>query len=491
MPELDPGSTFAGYRIERAIGRGGMGIVYEATESALDRRVALKLIADEAARDPAFRDRFGHESRIAARVEHPNVIPIYAVGEEDGVPFIAMRYIPGQDLGQKIAALRRLEAEDAAGLIAQVADGLDAIHAAGLVHRDVKPSNVLLSGPEGRELAYLSDFGLAKHVASTSELTRGGFVMGSLDYVSPEQIQGGEVDARTDVYALGCVLYKALTGDVPFPREDGAAKMWAHVNDEFEPPSDTAGVPAAFDPVINRALAKRPEDRFPSAGDLGHAAQAAAAGRPVTQPERRVATGEAATPTRTRALELGEGTTADLARRYAREERRQRRAQVRTGWRARLPLAIAIAAAITAGVGASLLMAGSDDPAEPSPAMRLFLGQADEICAESRGLYNAAVRPGPSTTSEAVGYADRLAAISQDALMQLRGLDVPPEGRADFRAYLELRRAFVDRLRAARDAAARDDPDGFEAAFRRLGAGSRARFRAARRVGLRQCSRSG
>ena len=490
MPDLESGSTFSGYRIQRPIGRGGMGVVYEATESALDRRVALKLIADEAARDPIFRERFGHESRIAARVEHPNVIPIYAVGEEDETPFIAMRYIAGQDLGRKIAELRRLEAEDAASVIAQIADGLDAIHAAGLVHRDVKPSNVLLSGPEGRELAYLTDFGLAKHVASTSELTRGGYVMGSLDYVSPEQVQGGEVDARTDVYALGCVLYKALTGEVPFPREDGAAKMWAHVNDPVPAPSDTAGVPSAFDAVIARALAKRPEDRYPSAGDLGHAAQAAAAGRPVTQPERRVATGEAATPTRTRALELGEGTTADLARRYAREER-QRRAQVRTGWRSRLPLVVGVAAAITAGVGASLLLAGPDEPDEASPAVRLFIGQADEICAESRGLYNAAARAQPSTTSQAVGYADRLAGISQDALVQLRGLKVPAEKRADFRAYLELRRTFVDRLRAARDAAARDDPDGFEAAFRRLRESSRTRFRAARRVGLHQCSRAG
>jgi hypothetical protein len=491
MPELESGSIFAGYRIERPIGRGGMGIVYEAIELALDRRVALKLIADEAARDPAFRDRFGHESRIAAQVEHPNVIPIYAVGEEHETPFIAMRLIPGQDLGHKIAALRRLEGVDAAHVIAQIAAGLDAIHAAGLVHRDVKPSNVLLSGPEGRELAYLTDFGLAKHVASTSELTRGGYVMGSLDYVSPEQIQGGEVDARTDVYALGCVLYKALTGEVPFPREDGAAKMWAHVNDDFAPPSETAGVPEALDPVLARALAKRPENRYPSAGDLGHAAEAAAAGRPVTQPERRVATGEAATPTRTRALELGEGTTADLARRYAAEERKQRRAQVKTGWRARLPILIGVAAAIIAGVGASLLMAGDEEPEEASPAVRLFIGQADEICAESRGRYNAAATPQPRTTTEAVGYADRLARISQDALALLRDLNVPEEVRADFRDYLLLRRAFVDRLRAARDAAARDDPAGFAAAFERLHSTSRLRYRAARRVGLNQCSRSG
>jgi hypothetical protein len=211
----------------------------------------------------------------------------------------------------------------------------------------------------------------------------------------------------------------------------------------------------------------------------------------VTQPERRVATGEAATPTRTRALELGEGTTADLARRYAAEERKQRRAQVQTGWRARLPVLIGVAAAIIAGVGASLLLAGDEEPAEAPPAVRLFIGQADEICAESRGLYNAAATPQPRTTTEAVGYADRLARISRDALALLRDLNIPQEVRADFRDYLLLRRSFVDRLRAARDAAARDDPAGFEAAFDRLRSTSRLRYRAARRVGLNQCSRSG
>jgi len=273
-----------------------MGVVYEASEPALDRRVALKLVLPEAARDQVFLDRFADESRIAAQVEHPNVIPVYAVGEEDGIPFIAMRLIRGLDLGRKIASLRRLEPADAAHVIAQVADGLDAIHAAGLIHRDVKPANILLAGEEGREHAYITDFGLAKHVASGSELTRGGLVMGTLDYVSPEQIEQHPVDARADVYALGCVLYKALTGEVPFAREDGAAKMWAHVHDEPLPASETAGVPKAFDAVIARALAKRPEDRYPSAGDFGRAVQAAASGRPVTEPERRVAQGAALTP---------------------------------------------------------------------------------------------------------------------------------------------------------------------------------------------------
>jgi serine/threonine-protein kinase len=489
MAELRAGSEFAGYRIEEEIGQGGMGVVYRAVELALDRVVALKLISQEAARDPVFLERFAHESRIAARVEHPNVVPIYATGEEDGTPFIAMRYVPGPDLGRKIALLRRLEAEDAASLIAQVASGLDALHAAGLVHRDVKASNVLLSGEEGRELAYLTDFGLAKHVASASELTRGGLVMGSLDYVAPEQVRGLAVDAHADVYALGAVLYKALTGEVPFPREDGTAKMWAHVNEEAPPPSETAGVPPAFDPVVARALAKRPQDRFPSAGDLGRAALAAAGGEPVTEPERRVATGEAATPTMVRGLEEGEGTTAELARRYAREAARRRRQQVRTGWRSRVPSLLLIGAAIAAGVGASILLA-DDGADEPSPALRFLIGRADEICAESRGRYQPVAARRPATPDGIARQYDELAAISQDALVLLRGLSpAPPEVRGRWQDYLRLRRRSVNYLRAARDAAEDRNQLSFDQALRRNAAEGPRRFAAARDVGLEQCSR--
>jgi hypothetical protein len=486
--DLTPGTTFAGYRIEGTIGHGGMGVVYRAVEPSLDRVVALKLISSEAARDSVFLDRFAHESRIAALVEHTNVVPVYATGEEDGTPFMAMRLIPGPDLGRKIADLRRLEAEDAASVIAQVASGLDAIHAAGLVHRDVKPSNILLAGEEGRELAFLTDFGLAKHVATASELTRGGLLMGSLDYVSPEQVQGHAVDARTDVYALGAVLYKALTGEVPFPREDGAAKMWAHVNEEPPSPSATAGVPRSFDPVIARAMAKRPEDRYPSAGDLGRAAVAAAGGRPVTEPERKVATGEAATPTRVRGLEDGEGTTADLARRYAREAARRRREQVRTGWRARVPTLLLIGAAIAAGVGASILLAEDGD--ESSAELRRLVGRADEICAESRGRFQPVASRRPGTPDGIARQYDDLARISQDALTDLRGLaPAPREVRDRWQDYLRLRRRSVGYLSRARDAAEARDQIAFDRALRRNAAEGPRRFAAARDIGLEQCSR--
>ncbi len=291
--ELQGGDEFAGYRIERRLGRGGMGILYLAIEPGLDRRVALKLIAPEAAADEVFARRFAEESRIAASIEHPNVVPIYAAGEHDGVPYIAMRYVSGSDLSRRIAREGRLEPGPAAALIAQVGNGLDAIHAAGLVHRDVKPANVLLSGAEH---AYITDFGVARNVATESGLTQTGRFVGTLDYVAPEQISGADVDARVDVYALGCLLFKLLTGEVPYPREGEAARLYAHLNDPPPAPSLYApAVPMALDDVVIRAMSKAPEDRYPSAGDLGRAAEAALRGTAVAVPERTVATGAAAT----------------------------------------------------------------------------------------------------------------------------------------------------------------------------------------------------
>ncbi|HUC00047.1 MAG TPA: serine/threonine-protein kinase, partial [Solirubrobacterales bacterium] len=294
--ELADGDEFAGYRIDRRLGRGGMGILYLAIEPGLERRVALKLIAPEAAADEVFTRRFAEESRIAASIEHPNVVPIYAAGEVDGIPYIAMRYVAGSDLGRRIAREGRIPPEQAAALIAQVGNGLDAIHAAGLVHRDVKPANVLLSGDEGAEHAYITDFGVARNVATQSGLTQTGRFVGTLDYVAPEQISGGPIDARVDVYALGCLLYKLLTGQVPFPREGEAARLYAHLNDPPPAPSlYVPEVPMALDDVVIRAMSKQPGDRYPSAGDLGRAAQAALSGTAVALPERTVATGAAAT----------------------------------------------------------------------------------------------------------------------------------------------------------------------------------------------------
>jgi serine/threonine protein kinase len=294
---LPTGSEFAGFRIERKLGHGGMGIVYLAREVRLDRDVALKVIRTELAEDERFRVRFREESRIAASIEHPRVVTVFGAGERDGLLFVSMRYVPGGDLGRLISARGALPADDAASLIAEVADGLDAVHAAGLVHRDVKPANVLVAEPapgDESPAAYLTDFGLAKLAASTSGLTATGEVIGTVDYIAPEQIEGRRVDARADVYALGCVLFHAVTGEVPFPERESSSKMWAHLN---EPPPEVGSgdaARAALDPVIHRAMAKDPADRFPSAGDLGRAAMGAVRGEAVTEPEHPVGVGEAA-----------------------------------------------------------------------------------------------------------------------------------------------------------------------------------------------------
>jgi protein kinase-like protein len=296
--ELAAGSVFAGHRIDTVVGRGGMGVVYRATQLDLDRTVALKVVAPELLSEDGPRERFLQESKLAASIEHPHVIPIYYAGEEDGLPYLAMRFVAGDDARALVRREGPLPPERAAGIVAQVAGALDAAHAAGLVHRDVKPANVLL-GPDDH--AYLSDFGLSRRVRSISGMTATGQWVGTLDYVAPEQIRGERVDARVDVYALGCVLYYLLTAEIPFPREGDEAKLWAHLTEPPPRPSER-GAPAAFDEVIRRALAKSPDERYPSAGDLGRAAEAAAAGRSVEQPERAVATGGAApseTPTRT------------------------------------------------------------------------------------------------------------------------------------------------------------------------------------------------
>ena len=285
---LREGATFGGYRIERTLGHGGMGIVYLATELRLDRQVALKVIRSDLAGDEDFRARFRSESRTAASVEDPRVVTVFGAGERDGLLYVAMRYVPGRDLGQLVEADGPLPPDEAVRLIAQVADGLDAVHAAGLVHRDVKPHNVIV-GEDGD--AHLADFGLAKAMGATTGLTATGQVIGTVDYMAPEQIEARRVDARTDVYALGGVLLWALTGKVPYAERESSAKMWAHVN---EPPPSAGRRGSVLDPVIRRAMAKDPIDRFPSAGDLGRAAVAATRGEAVTEPEHVVGAGEAA-----------------------------------------------------------------------------------------------------------------------------------------------------------------------------------------------------
>ena len=290
---LAAGTTLAGYRIDGVAGVGGMGVVYRATHLALDTVYGLKVIAPELASDPSFRDRFKRECRIAASIRHPNVIPIHHAGEEDGRLFLVMDLVEGNDLRELLARDGPMPVDRAVRIFAQVAGALDAAHARGLVHRDIKPANILVE--RATDHPYLTDFGLSKSTTSAGGLTKTGQWLGTVDYVAPEQILGSSTDARTDVYALGCLLFHMLTAQVPFKKEGDAAKLWAHMNDE--PPSLSAirpDVPAEVEAVMRRAMAKNPDDRQPSAGDLAKAVQAATQGRRAATAERSVATGDAA-----------------------------------------------------------------------------------------------------------------------------------------------------------------------------------------------------
>ena len=276
---LAPGSLLAGYRVEDEIGRGGMAVVYRAYDDHLDRRVALKVLAPELARDEVFRARFIQESRIAAATEHPNIIPVFSAGEADGVLYIAMRYVPDGDVRTLIDRVGPLPPARACALIAQAASALDAAHARGLVHRDVKPTNMLLEISPRTSLPdhlYLSDFGLAKPLAAATGLTATGQFFGTVDYVAPEQIQGEPLDGRTDQYALACTAFEMLSGSPPFQRENMMAVISAQLSEP--PPSLSArvpGLPAAADQVIAKALAKSPAERYERCLDFAEALLAA------------------------------------------------------------------------------------------------------------------------------------------------------------------------------------------------------------------------
>jgi class 3 adenylate cyclase/ABC-type branched-subunit amino acid transport system substrate-binding protein len=266
MPPGDPriGTEIRGYRIEVLVGRGAMGVVYRATDLRLERRVALKLIIPELAEDPDFRARFLSESRLAASLDHPAVVPIYEAGEADGQLYIAMRYVDGSDLKTLLADDRPPAPERTLAILQQVAEALDAAHRAGLVHRDVKPGNVLL---DEAGHAYLTDFGLSKRVDAAS--TRTGHLVGTLEYLAPEQIRGKVRDGRSDQYALACMLYECLAGRPPFDRESEAEVLWAQIHDSPPPIPDYPAV----DVVLGKALAKVQEDRYSTCGELVAAAR--------------------------------------------------------------------------------------------------------------------------------------------------------------------------------------------------------------------------
>jgi serine/threonine protein kinase len=513
--ELADGDEFAGYRIERRLGRGGMGILYLAVEPGLDRRVALKLIAPEAV-DEVFARRFAEESRIAASIEHPNVVPIYAAGEEGGVPFIAMRYVAGSDLSRRIAREGWLDPAQAAALIAQVGNGLDAIHAAGLIHRDVKPANVLLSGEQGAEHAYITDFGVARNVATESGLTQTGRFVGTLDYVAPEQISGGIVDARVDVYALGCLLFKLLTGEVPYPREGEAARLYAHLNDPPPAPSLYApAVPMALDDVVIRAMSKQPEDRYPSAGDLGRAALAALNGDPVAVPERTVATGAAATRTtetvqpeptgpapQTRASESPPTRKLDPDQPSRPTPARRRRLALAGGLLAVVAVVVAVVALSGSGggdKGGDTTTAAKEGTApkqarKPRPktlTKSQLIAHGDAICDASRQTYLGYRGEFPGGEVEpSVGYSRLLAGISGKAMKRFNELQPPPALRQPYQRYVDAQGEVAKWDRDALKAAEAADEAAYLAAREDRNQTEPERQQLAEAVGFTICSNS-
>jgi serine/threonine protein kinase len=276
----DPDIRIAGYRIEARLGRGGMGEVYRAVQLSLGRRVALKVLAPKLADDDVFRRRFLRESRIAASIDHPSIIPIFETGEDGGLLYIAMRYVDGIDLSTLLRREGPLAPARALAIIAQVASALDAAHARGLVHRDVKPGNILLAAdPAGTDgHCYLCDFGLIKEVntqQAQSALTATDQFVGTIPYVSPEQIEGRDLDGRADVYSLGCVLFHCLTGSVPFERMNDIEVVFAHLREPPPPVSSRVpGLPSSMDAIVARAMAKSRDDRWPTCSALVAAMQA-------------------------------------------------------------------------------------------------------------------------------------------------------------------------------------------------------------------------
>src|SRR5882757_956745 len=291
---LQRGSEVGGYRIDELISRGGMGLVYRATNVALNRIYALKVLAPELAEDEHFRERFKREMRIAASLHHPNIVGIHNAGEHDGMLFFVMDYITGTDLREVLIKHGAMDPSRVIDLLDQFASALDAAHSRGLVHRDVKPANILITVKDGEEHAYLTDFGLAKKYDTASGLTAKGAVVGTVDYMSPEQITGSHTDARTDIYALGCVVYQMLSGKVPYERDNSVATLFAHVYDP--PPSlegETSQTYPAFAPVLEKAMAKDPSARYFSAGDFARDATAALKGVRYTAAPTIVGTGDA------------------------------------------------------------------------------------------------------------------------------------------------------------------------------------------------------
>jgi predicted Ser/Thr protein kinase len=431
------GESFGEYIVESILGRGGMGTVYLATHSRLGRKVALKVIAAELSHDEDFRERFLRESRIAASLDHPNVIPIYDAGEVDGELFLAMRFVPGSSLQAEIEEIGPLATERVLAVAAQIGGALDAAHAGGLVHRDVKPANVLVAEPGGH--LYLCDFGLAKETSSRGA-TRTGSFFGTVDYAAPEQIQGLQTDGRADLYALGCVLFHCLTGKPPFVRDSDFAVLQAHLADPPSAPSSVlAELPSAVDPVIVKALAKSPDARYPTAASLAADLERAVSG---TSARPAAATREApvADDQPTRAID-----------RMPDEGQGRRPAGVPRRWSA---VAFVTALVIAAALGTFLIARGRDHGTAGSGGVATFVDRIENVLEQSAGGRNEigiALAAGLKCTITPRQAGQRIASVTdnrQSILDQLGSLEAPTQETA--RVVTLLQRALEQSIEADR-----------------------------------------
>ena len=437
----DVGDKLGGYTLESVLGRGGMGAVYLATHERLGRQVALKVISPELAHDDDFRVRFLREAQLAASLDHPNVIPVYDAGEADGVLFLAMRYVRGSSLQQVLRDDRPLSVAETVRVVEQVAGALDAAHAAGLVHRDVKPANVLLAEPGGH--VYLCDFGLAKRMSSPAT-TRTGFFLGTADYCAPEQIEGRPVDARADVYSLGGIAFHCLTGRPPFTRDSEFAVLQAHLGDLPPLVSERRPeLPRALDAVVAAALAKQPEARYASAGAFARALRDAVAG--AAEPATRAAPAVAS-------VEHGEPTTrphaTDVLPRSP--HRIPRRLLLRIA-------AVVGAAVVVAAVAAVVATRGSDRGSGSdgqAAEIGTFLDRMENVLAQSaagRREIRDALSQGLDCSIPPTEAARRLASVAdnrQSILEQLGALPTPTTETATL--VTRLQRALQESIEADR-----------------------------------------
>jgi predicted Ser/Thr protein kinase len=436
----DVGDVLGGYTLESVLGRGGMGTVYLATHERLGRRVALKIIAPELAHDDDFRVRFLREAKLAASLDHPHVIPVYDAGEIDGVLFIAMRYVRGSTLQQILRDAGPLSTAETLRITEQVGGALDAAHAAGLVHRDVKPANVLLAEPDGH--VYLGDFGLAKRMSSDST-TRTGFFLGTADYSAPEQIEGRSLDARADVYSLGGVVFHCLTGRPPFTRDTEFAVLQAHLGDAPPPLSELRPeLPPELDRVVATALAKSPDARYASAGSFARALRDAmtADADAMTKAAPAVVPGETA-PTRPFAAEAPATSRPQSRRRLL-------------PWVAVGVAAAAVLVAVIAAVVVTRDSGGGSGSDVQTAEIRAFLDRMENVLDQSaagrREIRDAlsAARDCSIRPSEAARRIASVADNRQSILEQLGALPTPTPETATLVTLLQ--RALQESIEADR-----------------------------------------